>query len=249
MAVSADGSVVVGLSASDLGTEAFRWTATGGMVGLGDLPGGVYQSWGFGVSDDGAVVVGTSLSESGNEAFRWDRSTGMVALGDLPDGDFDSRARDASADGSVIVGCGSSALATNEAFRWTALEGMIGLGGLPGGDGSSYAHAVSADGSVIVGRGGGSLGWQAFVWDEVRGMRVLQDVLEEDFGVELSGWVLSEARDVSADGTTVAGIGRNPAGETEAWVAWIPEPAALPLLMCGGLLAAGMRRRVRTAGR
>ncbi len=35
--LSADGSVVVGVSNSASGTEAFRWTAGGGMVGLGDL--------------------------------------------------------------------------------------------------------------------------------------------------------------------------------------------------------------------
>ena len=36
--MSADGSVVVGRGASASGIEAFRWTASGGMVGLGHLP-------------------------------------------------------------------------------------------------------------------------------------------------------------------------------------------------------------------
>ena len=40
--VSADGSVVVGQSSSASGIEAFRWTSGGGMVGLGDLPGGIF---------------------------------------------------------------------------------------------------------------------------------------------------------------------------------------------------------------
>ncbi len=41
--VSADGSVVVGSSESTamFTVEAFRWTQSTGMVGLGDLPGGV----------------------------------------------------------------------------------------------------------------------------------------------------------------------------------------------------------------
>lgn len=40
--VSADGSVVVGFGAPAAPSffEAFRWTSAGGMVGLGDLPGG-----------------------------------------------------------------------------------------------------------------------------------------------------------------------------------------------------------------
>src|SRR5436190_21050010 len=39
-AVSGDGSVVVGTSSSASGAQTFRWTAGGGMVGLGVLPGG-----------------------------------------------------------------------------------------------------------------------------------------------------------------------------------------------------------------
>jgi len=65
--VSADGSVVVGL-----GIEvAFRWTDLGGMIGLGDLPGGGFESRANGVSPDGSVVVGFSVSANGGEAFRW----------------------------------------------------------------------------------------------------------------------------------------------------------------------------------
>ena len=41
--VSADGTVVVGTSQSANGGEAFRWTAWGGMEGLGDLPESDYR--------------------------------------------------------------------------------------------------------------------------------------------------------------------------------------------------------------
>ena len=57
-AVSGDGSVVVGVSGG-LGGEAFRWTAAGGMVGLGRRPGD-YYSYARGVNADGSVVVGGS---------------------------------------------------------------------------------------------------------------------------------------------------------------------------------------------
>jgi len=40
LGVSANGLVVVGESESTSGTQAFRWTSGGGIVGLGDLPGG-----------------------------------------------------------------------------------------------------------------------------------------------------------------------------------------------------------------
>lgn len=63
--VSADGSVVVGVSESASGGQAFRWTSGGGMIGLGDLPGGGFQSTAYDVSGDGSLVVGDSWSVSG----------------------------------------------------------------------------------------------------------------------------------------------------------------------------------------
>src|SRR5262249_29741548 len=61
--VSADGSVVVGSSyltgSGPLPTvHAFRWTAGGGMVGIGDLPGGNVLSEAYGTSANGSVIVG-----------------------------------------------------------------------------------------------------------------------------------------------------------------------------------------------
>ena len=53
-------------------TEAFRWTTGGGMVGLGDLPGGNFYSDADGVSGDGSVVVGCSDSASGDRGVPLD---------------------------------------------------------------------------------------------------------------------------------------------------------------------------------
>ncbi len=52
--------IVGGAAISASGREAFRWTSGGGMVGLGDLPGGESDSEANGVSADGSVVVGYS---------------------------------------------------------------------------------------------------------------------------------------------------------------------------------------------
>jgi hypothetical protein len=43
---------------------------------------------------------------------------------------------------------------------------------------------------------------QAFVWDQLHGMRTLADVLE-GLGVSLNGWKLEEATGVSEDGLTI----------------------------------------------
>ena len=44
--VSGDGAVVVGAAVDGSETEAFRWTLTGGLIGLGDLEGGNLESVG-----------------------------------------------------------------------------------------------------------------------------------------------------------------------------------------------------------
>ncbi|MFQ5806801.1 MAG: PEP-CTERM sorting domain-containing protein [Phycisphaerae bacterium] len=242
--VSGDGSVVVGWSGSEQATytfEAFRWTAEEGMVGLGDLPGLDFFSQAFGISADGAAIVGTSISDRGREAFRWTGDDGMVGLGDLPGGGFRSQAFSVSADGSVIVGQGLSDSGW-EAFRWTAEEGMLGLGDLPGGSFQSKAYDVSGDGSVVVGTGiADGPRHAAFIWDAEHGMRNLEDVLTDEYGLDLTGWRLEGAWGVSADGLTIVGHGVHPNGDAEAWIAHIPEPASVALLALG--IAAALQRR------
>ncbi|MCA2692911.1 MULTISPECIES: PEP-CTERM sorting domain-containing protein [unclassified Microcystis] len=237
--VSADGSVVIGRSRGANGFEAFRWTQATGMVGLGDLPGGNFGSSASGVSADGSVVVGQANSPSlalVGQAFRWTQLTGMVGLGDLQGGSFGSSASGVSADGSVVVGYGNSANGI-EAFRWTQATGMVGLGDLPGGSFNSFATGVSGDGSVVVGIGnaGNSSIGETFIWNSSQGMRSLQAVLTNDYGLNLTGWTLREATGISADGLSIVGFGTNPNGLTEAWIARlnpqnnpsVPEPSSI----------------------
>ena len=247
-AVSADGSVVVGRSYTLSEGAAFRWTATSGMSDIGNL-GGVEgappapYSCAYGVSADGSVVVGGSYSPSGFEAFTYSETTGMVGRGDLAGGDFHSYFRGVSADGRVAVGFSYSAFG-GEAVRWTQDTGMVGLGSLAGGQFYGDALAVSGDGSVVVGVGreSSSSEYQAFMWDETHGMRNLQSVLV-GYGLDLTGWTLSEAPGISADGLTIVGFGWNPDGNREAWMATLPEPATLSLLALGGLALIRRRRK------
>lgn len=160
-AVSADGEVIVGYSASGnafpSGNEAFRWTEAGGMIGLGDLPGGNFNSTATDVSADGSIVVGNGttgalLDDGAQQGFRWTQSTGMVALGD------GSRVNAISADGSTIVGTGLTAPNVFEAVLWNSTGGMHSIKALLQAQGIDMtgwvlneATAVSADGRVIVG--------------------------------------------------------------------------------------------------
>src|SRR4029453_6950414 len=97
-----------GLGFGGNGCEAFRWTAGGGMQGLGDLPGGAFKSRAFAVSADGSVIVGSGATSAGFEAFRWTAGE-MVSIGDLPGGAVNSTATGISADGSAVAGWGTDA--------------------------------------------------------------------------------------------------------------------------------------------
>jgi probable HAF family extracellular repeat protein len=237
--VSADGTIIAGQGESDSGNDAFRYTTADDVfLGLGDLAGGDFSSSGFGISADGSTIVGSSASASGVQAFRWNASQGIVGLGYLPTAPgitpF-SEAYAASANGSVIVGLSRSLASGNsgwEAFRWTQASGMMGLGDLPGGAVLSAAYATTPNGAIVVGRAGvqgncSPFGCQTagrpFIWDAQHGLRDLTVVLT-DLGVNLSGWELTEARGISANGHVIVGTGRNPAGNVEAWRADLGAP-------------------------
>ena len=213
--VSADGSTVTGYS--DAGTnpggliryEAFRWTASSGMLGLGDLPGGPYYSIGTSVSSDGSVVTGysadaqTDLGGGIQQAFRWTQSGGMVGLGRLVAGNH-SQALGISADGSVIVG------GSGGAFRWTAGGGMAPLSQPPGYIGSLAQLGVSADGSVTV-------GWLDDFNYAPEAVRWGSDGVLLKLGDLPGGSFSSQAIAVSADGSVVVGEGHTTADATHAF--------------------------------
>jgi probable HAF family extracellular repeat protein len=231
LGMSGDGSVLAGWgTAIGVGDQSFYWTEQTGLVELESLGG---ESWSRGISSDGSSIIGKSQSPSGYQAFHWNMANGMEGIGDLSGGVFESQANSTNSDGSIIVGWGSSSLGS-EAFRWTESEGMIGLGDLDGGDFYSDALDISTDGSIIVGVSTTALGNEAFIWDDDNGMRSVIDILENE-GLDLTGWTLTGARGISADGLTIVGNGINPDGYTEAWIATVPEPGTISFLAVGAM--------------
>ena len=83
--------------------------------------------------------------------------------------------------------------------------------------GISGAADISADGTVVVGYDG-SEAFRYFI-----AMESIAELLTAQ-GVDITGWTISSATGVSADGSTIVGIGRNPSGDSEAWIATLPLP-------------------------
>lgn len=210
VAVSADGTAVIGVSNNGSYDRAFRWV-DGVLSSLGQLAGDTRGvSTPTAVSLDGAVVVGYALTGEVFRAFRWADGV-MEDLGTLAtDLDGASRALAVSADGAVVVGY-SQTDTVERAFRWAGGV-MTDLGSFAKG-GKSGATAVSADGTVVVGYAEVDAGYdRAFRWADDR-MVNLGTLSTADNSS-------STAIAVSADGTVVAGNTSVESGDSHAfrWV-------------------------------
>lgn len=213
-ATCSNGSVIAG----DGGQQAFLWKKETGIIGLGVLP-GRNRSRAVDVSADGSVVVGSSYNLpdwDSEQAFRWTSDKGMAGLGFLPGGQR-SFALAVSGDGNVIIGTGDSSFGY-AAFRWTQETGMIPIGHLLGKS-TTHPEDLNANGSVIVGGsyGPGGTDPQAFIWDKTHGMRILQQVLQTEYQLDLAGWTLHTAKGMTPDGKVIVGWGKNPDGQQEAF--------------------------------
>jgi probable HAF family extracellular repeat protein len=239
--VSGNGSVVVGAASFSGPQVAYRWTSSTGITSLGTLSGGT-SSAAYGISTDGSVIVGQSTSSNGFRAFRYTGLAGMVDLGTLP-GHIGSAALGTNINGSAIVG---NSLSTSgfEAVIWRTFTGMQSLG-VPAGYIESSALGVDDAGNVAVGfvrqNNGGAT--QASMWTPATGMVDLNTYLPA-IGMNLTGWTLTRASGVSADGTTISGEGLYN-GEFRAWIIsglTIPAPGATIALGMGALVCTRRRR-------
>lgn len=237
--ISDDGTIITGMINDVAWPNAYRWTEADGPVRLN----GVNAVWGhegLSISGDGSTIVGYGVDNADSSvAVYWRDGLDPVALPYLSGQFAHALAAAVSADGSTIVGWNTSGEIPHpmSCFRWTAETGTMPLD-MPG----TSPLRITADGGTIVGGGGG----RALIWDATNGRRDLQNVLMEDYGLDLSQWQLWEATDISADGSVIVGRGFHQVGgewRQEAWAALLPEPGSLMLLMLGWMGLMPARRR------
>jgi len=226
-AVSSQGYIVAGINDAE---DAFAWSSADGVISLGTLAGhdraeakGVHWIPPFPpINPIGlATVVGTSANTTTGafQAFKWDSSSQLMqGLGFLP-GDTRSGANAISRNGSTVVGWSRQSGGSSKPVRW--VSGVIEE--IPTGLSSGCeAKAVSSNGAVVVGSCGLGLAW---IWDSLHGFRNMVTLLTKGFGLNLTGWNLSEATGVSDDGNRIVGYALlNPALNTEGWIADVAIP-------------------------
>ena len=200
LAISHDGTTIVGHSFDTVAEVAFKWTSLGGMVALTPTPTNAYQdSKATGVSQNGGVIVGWMTDSSGGiQAFRY---VGSSIANVIDGGGSYTKAFAVSGDGLVTVGQFDDGLGYEYAFKHTVSGGLVSLGSLGGY--TSEANAASFNGSVIVGKSlTSSSKYEAFVYQTgtMTGLGFLGTGDE------------SNATGVSADGTVIVGYSRITAG-------------------------------------
>lgn len=229
--ISADGTVIVGVSSSANGSngqEAFRWTETEGMIGLGEFT--LVERFAenaAAISGDSNTIAGTI--DQGRGPFVWTATTGFefisirtaipsalsydgtVVAGNAATGA--PRVFDVSWNGSVTVGRDAG-----EAFREEAGFREY-LGDLPGGLFESSARAVSPDGLMIVGEGS----TQTHVHDELLVTSRAFRWTRNGGLVGLEGWFSSDAKDISLSKLVIAGDGQRESGEPRDSFRWTPS--------------------------
>ena len=217
--LSEDGTTIVGRGYNEAGgyQEAFRWSAAGGHEDLGTLPHTNPQSQAWGVSADGSVAAGTTRNYDNAPGFRWEDGVGMDSIGPLTE--VPRAVRGVSGDGETVFG-----IEEGDSWLWTEAGGYVYLGnsfnvGIP-----KLILDVDHTAAKAVGGNFGASTSSAFLWDATNGMRELADILENDLGIDLTGWTLVQVNGISPNGLYVAGEAINPEGNREGFVAYLdPE--------------------------
>jgi probable HAF family extracellular repeat protein len=162
------GQVAGGSALANGNDHAFVWTAGGGMLDLGNLP-GVPETHAVAINNLG-VVTGTSSGVlEPTRAIRWSAADGLENLGAYTSGIVSFSSGSALNDAGLITGTSVTSSGKSQLFAWTRTFGLVNIDTLD----SEYSDsvAVGAKGEVAGSHvpAGGSL-YRAFFWTRSSGM-------------------------------------------------------------------------------
>jgi hypothetical protein len=190
---------------------------------------------------DATTIVGYQSTDA-NELLplRWNEERGFDEPGKGLANLSGFAAVDVSADGQTVLLKNVMRSGASSVYLWNDDVGLTEI------ETNELRLNVMDDSGRLL-AGGQSL--QAMIWDEAHGFRDLQAILETNLGLAdaLAGWDLDEVTELSGDGTTFVGRGRDPSGRMSAWAATIPEPSSLAMLALGGSLLAIVNWRLKTS--
>ena len=249
-AVSGDGIRVYGQTNDPQGTTGYVWTAAGGMISMGKMPGPYSRATSpHSANWDGSVVVGSAevTGTPSRIAVVW--SDGLLTALPAPSGSIIySDAYDIS--GRFISG--SATLAGPWPYQTHAVvwdlhgEFTPRILASPEGARQTIADAISANGTVAGGQSIIGNEAHAVLWDQMGNLHYLSEQLHAA-GLETEGWQFLGVTGISDDGRTLVGNAINPEGHTQAWIVrdfqFIPEPSASLLFTLAVCALLGTRRR------
>ena len=241
--VSADGSTVTGASsgAGDHDVATLWMMPERTKVILGTLP-GYDASDAVGASANGQIICGRASNDADailkgapdqTHSFRLVRGSTLQDL-DTLSGYVNSIAYGISGDGAKVVGeCRGGSGTGDNGFVWSIEKGMQPLRSGLVSPTRTLGYAISGNGERIVGDNGGeNLG--AFIWDGNGSPQGAVTAFVAERGKSTGAWHLGYATGISQDGYTICGVGINPSGKSEGWVAVLPPILHPPIIESPG---------------
>ena len=215
LAISSDGSTAVGMGWISCSTEAFYWTESTGIVGLGQTGGDSEKAQA--VSGDGSLIGGWNQSVGGRGSCVWDQDGNITFIGSPNPGSLLGEVTAITNDGSIVVGFGSGTGGNHtEGYIWTEEDGMIGLGVPPNSAMFNRSAALDvSENNIAIGQYlyQGMTQYKSCIYTEETGEFVnLQYYLVELGMTGLDDWDLMRGLAISDDGTVMAGMGNGPDG-------------------------------------
>lgn len=214
--ISDDGATIALYRYGQTEASGFRGFADGSVLPLDSAN----DHYVFAASPSGGAVAGYRIGAPANTyATVWNGTTGAAV--DLISGtvaiDFGEPLA-YSADGAYLVGLAMiNAGALTAPYR-ADLSGNLGI--LTAPMFAARAHGASLGGRAVVGADDNA---GAFVWNPAHGARLLKDVLISE-GVDMTGWMLFDALDISNDGTKISGNASLNGGAPVPFIAVIAPP-------------------------